>query len=476
MSVSCTEAGQRPGSRWVALAALYLAMFMNILDVSVVNLALPSIQANVGASDTELEWVLVVYVLTFAAGLLPFGRFGDVLGRKRLFLWGVAGFTASSLMCGLAPDIQTLIGARGLQGLCGAMMVPQVLAIVHVLFTGEEKGRAMGLFGAVSALGAVAGPLVGGVLVSADLFGLGWRPIFLINLPIGLVSIVGALRFLPELQVDRRLTPDWTGTALFAAAVLALVFPLVEGRQFGWPLWCYGLIGLGCVFGGLFYGQQRHRYKRAQPQLLPIPLTRDAVFVCGVLFIALFFSAMAGMFFMLAIFLQAGQGHTPLVAGLLLAPHPVGVILASTLTGRLGTRWLNGRIVISCLIVLCGLVALRATVSAQLAEAFFLVSLLAVGLGVGTGIPALFQLVLSRVSGSDAGAGSGVLQAFQQIGMALGIAIQGQIFFGGLGASWKEGAFPEAAAVTLIYPVGVLAGLLAVAWVVWWRFRRTPDN
>eukprot|EP00903_Cladosiphon_okamuranus_P001834 g1832.t1 len=429
MSLPIAEAGSRAGSRWLALAALYLAMFMNILDISVVNLALPAIQADLGASETELEWVLVVYVLSFAAGLLPFGRFGDVLGRSRLFCWGVAGFTLSSLACGLASDSLSLIVARGIQGLAGAMMVPQVLAIVHVLFSGDEKGKAMGLFGAVSALGAVAGPLVGGVLVSADLFGLSWRPIFLINLPIGLISIAGALRFLPEMKNNWRLAPDWTGTALFAFAILALVFPLVEGRQFGWPLWCFALIAVGGLLAGVFVWQQKRNFRQNRPQLLPVPLTRDPVFVGGVAFVALFFSAMAGMFFMLAVFLQSGLGLSPLMAGLVFAPHPVGVILASSLTGRLGARWLKGRIVLSSFIVLCGLIAFRTAVATEAPAIWFLAPLLTVGLGVGTGIPALFQLVLTRVHGDDAGAGSGVLQAFQQVGMALGIAVQGQIFF-----------------------------------------------
>ena len=467
MSFAFAEAGLKAGSRWPALAALYLAMFMNILDISVVNLALPAIQSDLGATDTELEWVLVVYVLTFAAGLLPFGRFGDGLGRGRLFCWGVAGFTVSSLACGLAPDSLTLIISRGCQGLSAAMMVPQVLAIVHVMFAGDEKGRAMGLFGAVSALGAVAGPLVGGLLVSADLFGLGWRPIFLINLPIGLVSIAGALRFLPQMQGDRGLAPDWTGTVLFSAAVLALVFPLVEGRQFGWPLWCFVLIALGLALGTLFFLQQQRNFRQGLTQLLPVSLTRDPVFLSGVVFIALFFSAMAGMFFTLAVFLQKGLGLEPLEAGLAFAPHPAGVILASTISGRLGARWLKERVVLSSLIVLCGLIAFRAAVAVEAGTAWFLLPLLTVGIGVGTGIPALFQFVLARVAGREAGAGSGVLQAFQQVGMALGIAIQGQIFFQTLGSAPGPADYDTAATATLIYPVSVLGGLLLAALAGW---------
>ncbi|WP_269581237.1 MFS transporter [Roseibium sp. Sym1] len=475
MTLARAGAAREGGNRWTALAALYLAMFMNILDISVVNLALPVIRADLGASDTELEWVLVIYVLTFAAGLLPFGRFGDVLGRGRLFCLGVAGFTVSSLACGLAPDTTTLIASRGTQGLSAAMMVPQVLAIVHVVFAEEEKGRAIGLFGSVSALGAVAGPLVGGVLVWADLFGLGWRPIFLINLPIGLVSLYGALRFLPDLRNETSLKPDWAGTFLFALAVVALVFPLVEGRQFGWPVWCFALIGLSAGLTVLFHLVQRRNANQGLPQLLPVALTGDKAFLAGVLFVAAFFSAMAGVFFMMAVFLQAGLGLTPLFAGLILAPHPVGVIVASAYSGRFGSRWFSGRIVASTLMVLCALVAIRFVVLSDRAPETLLLPFLLLGLGVGTGIPALFQMVLSRVGGVDAGAGSGVLQAFQQVGMAFGIAIQGQIFFQMLGADMSEASFRQAAQATLVYPIGVLAALFCLTVARWSRFRFWHD-
>ena len=453
--------GEENGGRWAALLALYLAMFMTILDVSVVNLALPSIRQGLGATDTELEWVLVVYVLSFAAGLLPFGRFGDVAGRDKVFHWGVTGFTLSSLVCGLAPDVAALIAARAAQGLCAAAMVPQVLAIVHVIFTGADKGKAIGLFGAVSALGAVAGPLVGGAVVSADLYSLGWRPIFLMNLPIGLISLFGVLRFLPPLPGGSGVRPDWLGTVLFALSVTALVFPLVEGRQYGWPLWCVALTGLGTALAVLFFRRQQVNARQGRAQLLPVSLTRDRVFVSGLVFITFFFSCLMGMFFMLAVLLQSGLGLDAMKAGLTLVPHPAGVMIASALTGRLGGRWLAVRIAAATFVVLCGLVAIRFVVSTAAVPDALMLPLLVVGLGTGTAIPALFQLVLSRVASADAGAGSGALQAFQQVGMALGVGIQGQIFFQNLDPTSVKTAYLQAAEATLLYPIGI-CGLLAV--------------
>ncbi|KZM47676.1 MFS transporter [Labrenzia sp. OB1] len=453
--------------RRAALAALYLAMFMNILDVSAVNLALPAIREGLHASATELEWVLVIYVLTFAAGLLPFGRFGDVIGRDRVFMWGVAGFSLSSLACGLAPDIGSLVVSRAVQGVAAAMMVPQVLAIVRVIFPEEERGKAIGLFGTISALGAVAGPLVGGVIVSADIAGLGWRPIFLVNIPVGIFSLYGAWRFVPKIRATERVTADWAGTILFAMAITGFVFPLVEGRQLGWPLWCFALMALSAGLGGLFLKLQVCRSANGLAQLLPTVLLSDRKFLYGLATVCAFFSGLAGVFFILAIFLQSGLGLSPLAAGIALAPHPVGVMIGSYLSARLGGRTTGQRVAIGIFILFLGMVSVRlATVGTLLTGVDFLLPLLTVGLGTGVAIAALFQSILARVSGPDAGAGSGVLQAFQQIGIALGIALQGQIFFHVLGASSSPSAYLAAARAALLYPAGIFLLLTLTAVLV----------
>ncbi|WP_282046096.1 MFS transporter [Roseibium album] len=448
----------------LAVASLFLGAFMNILDVTIVNLALPSIRNEFDATTSQLEWVLIAYILMFASGLLPFGRFGDSFGRKRIFNFGVAGFLVSSLACGLAPDIELLIAARALQGLTASMMVPQVLAIVHVMFAPQEKAKLIGLYGTVSALGAVAGPLIGGTMISANVAGLEWRPIFLMNVPLGLVCLAGALRFVPDIEPCGYIKPDWSGSLLFALAVAALTFPLTEGRQFGWPWWCFALLGLSVVLALIFIQLQLHRTRCGLPQILPANLMKDRFFVRSLVIVTIFFSGIAGVHFMLAIFLQSGVGLSALQSGLATAPHPVGVMVASTLTSRLGQRWLGARIAFGTFVLLAGMTMARTvlgTNSMSITAVDLLLPMLTVGLGTGTAIAAMFQSTLSRVSPSDAGAGSGVLQAFQQVGIAIGIGAVGQIFFAGLEQAQDPADYVHAAQNALLFPIGIYLLLAA---------------
>lgn len=465
MTVPAYTDTQALPNRWAAAAALFLAAFMNLLDVTIVNLALPSIRANLTATSTQLEWVLVVYVLTFAAGLLPFGRFGDVFGRERVFNWGIVGFVLASVACGLAQNIEMLIVSRALQGLAGAMMVPQVLAIIHVIFPAEEKAKVIGLFAMVNSLGAVAGPIIGGALVSANIGGLEWRPIFLLNIPLGIVSLIVAMRFIPKVRSQYPVSSDWVGAGLFALAVTSLTYPLVEGRHHGWPAWCFALMFLSVILFGLFLWLQSRRAAEDKAQLLPVSLMKDSAFMTGLLIVTLFFSGIAGVIFMLAVFLQSGFGLTPLNAGFAMAPHPAGVMIASLATARFGSKWLDGRVSVGALMLLVGMCLLQravGTAESPLAPLDFLVPLLVVGLGMGTAIVALFQSVLSRVSGQDAGAGSGVLQAFQQVGTIIGIALIGQIFFGIVEQSSDQVGYREAASTALWYPIGTFLFLAII--------------
>lgn len=434
--------------RWLALFILLLAGFMNLIDVTIVNVALPRLQSSLGATSSEIEWVVAAYVLAFALGLLPFGRLGDQLGRRNMFVAGVTLFTLFSALCGLAPTMSTLIVARVLQGLAGAMMMPQVLAITQVIFPPKERGLAFSLFGLSAGLASVAGPLVGGLLIGADLFGLDWRPIFLVNIPFGIVAVVAALVFIPQMPGNPNLKHDFTGIVIASLSIFLLVFPLIEGHGYGWPAWTFVMIALAAVGGVVFYLHEKSRERRHESQLLPANLMRNSNFMLGASMTMVFFSGVAGFFLVLAVFLQTGFGLSPLQSGLTTVPFPVGVLLASLISGRLGQRWPRQRIAIGALTLLAAMAVLRYVVhrvGGSVDHWVFVAPLFLAGFGFGVAISPLFQTVLAHVPPRDAGSGSGALQSFQQIGSALGIAVTGQIFFSSLETSFASGAMPHPA-------------------------------
>ncbi|WP_082461008.1 DHA2 family efflux MFS transporter permease subunit [Devosia sp. Leaf64] len=434
--------------RWVALFVLLIANFMNLIDVTIVNVALPSMRTGLGASDTQIEWVIAAYILAFALGLLPFGRLGDILGRTTLFLWGVAGFTAASALCGLAPNIEFLIVARIIQGLAGAMMTPQVLAIATVTFPPHERGQAFSLFGLSAGLASVCGPILGGVLISANLFGLSWQPIFLVNIPIGIAAVVAGWFLIPRLPGHPSLKNDYVGIALFGLGIMAVVFPIVEGRAYGWPAWCFAMIVAGLALIVAFVFWTRHRAAAGQSQLLNFDLITNRQFMFGALVVTIFASGIPGMFMVISLLLQGGFNFTPLESGLTNTPFSVGVLIASLIAGRFGAHYLRSRLAAAGALLSFGIGWLHfyiAGVGDTIDHWAFLPPLLIAGIGLGLGFSSLFQLVLANVPQRDAGAGSGALQAFQQVGGALGVAIIGEIFFTHLGNSMATGSAPHAA-------------------------------
>jgi len=437
-------------TRWAAFLTILVAQFMNLIDVTIVNVALPSLQRDMGATESQIEWVVAGYILVFALGLLPMGRYGDIIGRKRLFLIGVASFTMASVLCGLAPDIGFLVAARFLQGAAGAVMMPQVMAIAQTLFPPRARAGAFALFGLTAGLASVTGPILGGTLINMDLFGLGWRPIFLINLPIGLFAMIAAARLIPDLPGNPRLRNDWTGIGLIAAAMLALIFPLVEGRTFGWPLWSFLLMACSLpLFVGFVLWEARQD-RLGRPQVMPISLLRAWNFVVGGAISMIYFSALPALFLVLALFLQLGFGFDPQRSGFATVPFPIGLLIGSVISGRLGARWQKQRIICGLIVLFLGIYWLRHIVlgvGASVDHWALLPPLMIGGLGLALSIGPLFQTILAGVPVADAGAGSGVLQAIQQAGGALGVAVISQIFFATLARATAEGASREAAFV-----------------------------
>lgn len=460
-----TDAPAYPPRRRAAMAVLLLASFMNLIDVTVVNVALPGLQQALGASSSQLQWVVAAYTLAFSLALLPFGRMGDTFGRRRMFLLGVAAFTAASLVCGVAPTIEWLIAARVLQGVGGAMMTPQTLAIAQVIFPPQERAGIFALFGFASGLAAVAGPLLGGFLINLDLFGLGWRPIFLINIPVGAFAIIMGLRLIPVIPGQRALGIDWAGIAIAGLALLCATYPLIEGRALGWPAWCFALLAASIPLGWLFVRWQRRQDALGAPQLLPLSLLRNRGFVLNALISTLFFSVIPGFFLAFALYLQTGFGFTPLQSGMASLPFSIGVLLASGVSSRMGTARQTLRMAAGTAALLCAFIvmALLTRGAATPTLTLHALPLLAGGLGLGVAVSPMFQRALATVPPRDAGSASGGLQAIQQAGGAFGVAITGELFFSVLAANGGAGGPAHAGAFHAALWYGIIAFAIVLA-------------
>lgn len=470
-----TNAGVRPSGaddvplpgRWLAMTTLLVAGFMNLIDVTIVNVALPSLQRAFGATSTQIEWVVAAYIFTFAVLLLPAGRMGDTYGRRQVFVAGVILFTFASALCGLAPSMGWLIAARVVQGAGGALMTPQTLALVPALFPPRERGGVFALFGLTAGLASVAGPVLGGVLIGADIYGLGWRPIFLVNIPIGILAVIATFRFVPKVPGAPSVGVDLVGMALAGTTLFMLLFPLIEGRQVGWPTWAFAMMAAAVPLGLAFVAWLARQARNGGPQVLPIGLLTQRSFMLGAGLAALLFSGIPGMFFTLALYFQNGYGLTPLQSGLTTVPFPAGVLLASLLSGRLGSRQLKWRITIGAAFLCLSTLILREVVLMTRDTIVWwqtALPLLMGGFGLGTAVSPLFQTVLSGVMGRDAGSASGAVQAFQQVGGSFGIAIMGELFFSRLtaGGAPDHMAFASALTNALIYAT-IAFGIIAVS-------------
>jgi EmrB/QacA subfamily drug resistance transporter len=450
-----------PVNRKAAMAILLMASFMNLIDVTVVNGALPSMASTLGATSSQLQWVIAAYTLAFSLGLLPFGRLGDTFGRRRMFLLGVGAFTLASLLCGLAPSIEWLIAARVLQGLAGAMMTPQTLAIAQVIFPPEERAGIFALFGFASGLAAVTGPLLGGFLIHLDILGLTWRPIFLINIPVGILAIILGLRLIPKVAGIRTLGVDFVGIAVAGLALLLITYPMIEGRSHGWPAWTFVMMAASIPLFYLFVKWQQRQAVKGAPEVLPASLLANRAFITNALSSSLFFSVIPGFFFAFTFYFQAGYGFEPYQSGIASLPFSFGVLFASAYSSRLGTRGQTQRLFGGAVLLASAFLAMNFLSGPDNPPTVwrYAVPLLAGGIGLGLSVSPMFQRALGSVAGRDAGAASGGLQAIQQAGGALGVAITGELFFAQLART--GGATPDAAAYTAAFHLSLWYGIFA---------------
>jgi EmrB/QacA subfamily drug resistance transporter len=427
--------GQHP---FVALAIVLIASFMVLLDISIVNVAIPSIQRDLHASYAQIQFVIAAYQLSYAVILITGGRLGDIVGRKRMFIIGVTGFTLASLLCGLSQSGEQIVGFRVLQGLMAALMYPQIFSIIQVVIPPERRATAFGLFGATIGLATITGPLVGGLLIKVNLGGTDWRPIFLINLPIGIGAVLAALRFLPESKAPNAPKLDLVGVAIVSVGLFLATFPLVEGREAGWPWWTYAMLVAAAVVFFIFYLFERRRERTGKDPLIVLTLFRNRSFMAGVALYFVLFSAMPALFLTLTLWLQIGLGFEPLRAGLTTIPFALGSGIFSGVASRFITRFGRNLLSIGGVVLVAGVLATILTariVGPGLQGPELIPALFLSGMGLGLVISPSVNFILAAVNPRDAGSASGLITTVQQMGGAMGIAIIGVIFFGLLGAN-----------------------------------------
>ncbi|MFC5528238.1 MFS transporter [Cohnella yongneupensis] len=416
--------------RWLSLSVIIVAVFMVVLDTFIVNVALPSIENNLHADFAKLQLIVAAYILGYAVLLITGGRMGDLYGRKKMFLTGVAGFVAASAWCGFAGSADMLIIARVFQGISAAAMTPQVLSLIHVTFPAGEKGKALGIYGAVLGLGAVTGQLVGGLLLQADWWGMGWRLVFLVNIPVGIAAFACALWLVRESRTAERKKMDTTGIGILTAGLVLFIYPIVVGREQGWPWWVFISLAASLAILAGFVRYESRLPGRGTSPLLPMTLFRERSFRLGIIIVSIFFSGNSALYLIFSVFMQSGRGATPMESAYAFVPMAIGFFSASLLAPRWKRRWGNRVLQAGALLMVIGYAALILilgyTSGLGLAEMFLPVLL--AGFGQGAITSPLIHTVLADVQPQNAGAASGAFSTFMQISSAVGIAIIGTLY------------------------------------------------
>ncbi|WP_407178666.1 MFS transporter [Bradyrhizobium sp. STM 3562] len=458
--VAIVEANARG---WIALPVLLAGAFLPPLDFTIVNLALPSIRQSLGATSSDVQFVISAYAATYAVFLITGGRLGDLYGRRTVFLTGVAGFTIASALCGAAWSPAALIAGRILQGIMATVMAPQVLASIRVLFAGAAQEKALALYGATFGLANLCGQVLGGVLVSSHPLGLTWQAIFFVNIPIGLATLLGGWFFLRDSRAQQAQRLDAGGVVLLSLTLGLLVYPLIEGREIGWPWWIVTMLAASPAALALFGAFESRLARRGGSPLVELSLFRDKRFATGVV-MALTFYMQNAFFLTFSVYLQNGLHLTPMAAGIATLPYVSGSFVAS-----LASSYLMQRLGPYALTVGFGLQALGFVVLMLAVESILpgggSIGLVAAGMGFGIIMPSVIKAVIGGVASRHAGLASGVVISALQIGSALGIAIIGGVFYSALGLEQSTAAYAHAFALALgcVVAVLILGGTLSVS-------------
>ncbi len=464
-----------PRRAWQALTVLLLGMFMALLDTTIVNVALPTIETSLDASEATLSWIISGYALAFGLALIPAGKVGDRVGHKWVFFAGLALFTVASFACGLAQNDLQLVVARIVQGLAGGIFVPAVTAFIQLLFPATVRGKAFAIMGAVIGVSTALGPIVGGLIIEVFGDANGWRGVFWVNLPIGVVGLVAAVMLLPNKSEQRTGSSpgiDWIGLALITAGLVALLVPLIEGQEQGWPLWTYVTLVAGVALVAAFAAWEVRYTKRGHNPLVPPRLFTRPAFTGGTILALVYFASFTSIFFTLSLLWQSGLGNSALATGAVMLPFAVGSIIASSQSNKLTLRLGRTILVVGTSLIAVSLIwmwmVLATTEAQDLTNWKLLLPLFIGGLGNGAFIAPNAQFIVATVDRPDAGAASGVIGTMQRIGSAVGIAVIGSVLFGSLeitGPDTVASGFTHAAAVAMSVSAGfaVLALLLVFA-------------
>jgi EmrB/QacA subfamily drug resistance transporter len=455
--------------RWLMLPVIMAAFFMYGFDGNVVNVAIPSLQHELHAGPAALELIVGGYVFAYAAGLVTGGRLGDLFGYRRMFLVGMAAFTVASALCALAANPAELVGARLLQGLTAAAMVPQVLALVTATFPADERARALSWYGVTGGLSGICGQVLGGLILVANVFDLGWRTIFLVNVPIGLIVLGFAVRLLPKATAGRRPGLDMVGVLGISGSLALALVPLVLGRDLGWPVWAWVLLVASVPAMTLAILWERRLARGGGQPLLDVALFASRIFNAGLAINAAFMLFFTSTIFVLSLVLQDGLGLSALRAGLAFAPMALLAMAASLggrrLVARYGLRVLTAGCVISGLSVLLAALSLQ-VLGGRISVPWLVISLALMGFGNGLILPSLVGAPLAGVRPAQAGVASGMLATTQQFASVTGVAVVGALFFTVLGSHPGRADYASAAEVAAWIAVGVIVVMIVLVQVL----------
>jgi len=447
--------------RWLILGIVLAAEIMDLLDSTIVNVAGPSLKEKLHATPSALQWVIGGYTLALGAGLVLGGRLADRYSRRNIFLLGLTAFTVSSLLCAIAPNIHLLIAFRLIQGMAGAMVLPHVIGFIRDVFPPQELGDAFAIFGPVFGLGGILGPIIGGFIIDGNIASTGWRAVFLVNIPIGIINIALAWKYLPKRAVDRTLKIDLLGAFLVVASSGLLLLPLIQGQELGWPLWTYLSLVASFVGFGLFTVQQRWVMTRKKTPLVDPDIFKSLTYNLGLTGIFTFFAGFTGVYLIITLFLQIGERYSARGAGIANIAIALGTAIGGALSGavlaeKFGTKVLQ----IGALAQIAGALLLFFALPNMSSFHFWHIApgMLVSGFGTGLVVAALFDAILLAIKDELVGSASGVLSALQSIGSAVGVAIFGTLFFNQVGKGHIDTGFRHA----LVLQIGLVCLFLVI--------------